>query len=96
MRALWKEFVQKTFAKTKFKTTFNGLTRNVYRDDEYLVVLDEWHGDLELLGLQRTSGPARQVGSQTIDIVSISPTPAFKRGRIMSGARHTFLLVGSL
>ena len=49
MIALWKDFVQKTFRKTGFKTTFNAKTRNVFRDDKHLIVLDEWHGDLELL-----------------------------------------------
>jgi hypothetical protein len=97
MRALWRDFVQKTLGKTRFKTTFGGMTRNVYRDgSSYLVVLDEWHGDLELLAFQDKAGPGTHVGSQEIDIVATSPTPQFKRGRIAVGGKHKFVLIGSL
>ncbi len=96
MRALWKDFVQKTLRKTNFKTTFNGMTRNVYRDDDHLIVLDEWHGDLELLAMQKKPGPATHVGSQEIDVVSTSPSPQFKRGQMTMKGKHNYLLTGSL
>lgn len=96
MRALWKEFVQKTLQKTKFKTSFNGMTRNVFRDATHLIVLDEWHGDLELLAMQNKPGPATHVGSQEIDIVATSPAPQFKRGTTVMKGKHTYLLMGSL
>jgi hypothetical protein len=96
MRAMWKEFVQKTFRKTNFKTTFNGKTRNVFRDDDHLIVLDEWHGDLELLAMQAKPGPATHVGSQEIDVVSTSPSPQFKRGKVTMRGTHAFVLIGSL
>jgi hypothetical protein len=95
MRALWKDFVQSTLRKTNFKTTFNGMMRNVYRDDANLIVLDEWHGDLELLAMQNKPGPAKHVGSQEIDIVATSPSPQFQRGKITMGGKHKYVLTGS-
>ena len=96
MRALWKDFVQKTFRKTNFRTTFNGMMRNVYRDDSHLIVLDEWHGDLELLAMQAKPGAASHVGSQEIDIVSTSPSPQFRRGKLTMKGKHNYVLMGSL
>ena len=96
MRALWKDFVQKTLRKTNFKTTFKGMTRNVYRDDNYLIVLDEWHGDLELLAMQNKPGPATHVGPQEIEILSTSPNPQFRRGKTTMKGKHNYVLMGSL
>ena len=96
MRAMWKDFVQKTFRNTNFKTTFNGMMRNVYRDDNNLIVLDEWHGDLELLAMQTKPGPATHVGSQEIEIVATSPSAQFRRGKMTLGGKHKYVLVGSL
>jgi hypothetical protein len=96
MIALWKDFVQKTFRKTGFKTTFNAKMRNVFKDDKYLIVLDEWHGDLELLAMQNKPGPAKHVGSQEIDILSLTPSPTFKRGKLTLRGKHDFVLTGRL
>ena len=96
MIALWKTFVQPTFRRTGFKTTFNGKMRNVVKDDKYLIVLDEWHGDLELLAMQNKPGPAKHLGSQEIDIVSTTPSPQFKRGKVTMRSKHAFVLTGSL
>jgi hypothetical protein len=95
MIAVWKEFVQKTFVATKFRTTFNGKTRNVYRDDVNLIVLDELHGDLELLAMQKKPGPATHVGSQEIDIVTMPPNLKFERGKSIMKGKHVFILIGS-
>jgi hypothetical protein len=96
MRALWKDFVRKALRKTNLKTTFNGMTRDVYRDNEYLVVLDEWHGDLELLAMQSRPGPATHVGSQQIEIAATSPSPQFRRGSLTLKGKHRYVLTGSL
>jgi hypothetical protein len=69
MRAVWKEFVQKTFQRTKFRTTFNNAERTVYSDGTRLVVLDEYHGDLEVLAMQERPGLAKHLGSQEIDTI---------------------------
>lgn len=96
MRALWKDFVRKTFQKTNFKTTFNGEMRNVFKDATHLIVLDEWHGDLELLAMQAKPGPAKHVGSQEIEIVSTTPAPQFKPGKAVMIGKHRYVLMGSL
>ncbi len=96
MRALWKEFVQKTFRRTSFKTNFNGVMRNVYTDGVHLIVLDEWHGDLELLAMQKKPGAAKHVGSQEINIVSTSPSPQFERGKSFMKGKHDYILMGHL
>jgi hypothetical protein len=109
MRAFWKGFVQNTFQRTGFKVTFNNATRNVYRDGvARLVVLDEKHGDLEILAFQRRPGDAKHIGSQEINVVQnppASPTgkPTYRAtlGTLYRGVKpgkkpHKFTLVGSL
>jgi hypothetical protein len=103
MIALWKEFVQKTFQRTGFRTTFNGVTRTVYRDDvSRLLVLDEYHGDLEVLEFQTKPGDGKHIGSQEIDVVLVPSTKGrpmvreVKLGQLHPGGKHKFTLVGSL
>ena len=104
MIALWKDFVQRTFQRTGFRTTFNGATRNVYRDGVLrLLVLDEYHGDLEVLAFQSRPGKALHQGSQEIDATYDSPRSGgrpivkeVKLGVFRPGGKHQFVLVGSL
>ena len=63
MMAKWREFVAKEFRNTGLKTKFNAVKKNVYTDGKYLYVLDEWHGDLEVLKYQESKGPAEHLGS---------------------------------
>ena len=103
MTSVWQEFVTKSFRRTKFKTTFNGKTRNVYEDGARLLILDEWHGDLEVLEFQSRSGDAQHLGSQEIDVI-YQQAPGHgkpkvvqvKLGKFKPGAKHKFDLVGSL
>lgn len=103
MIALWKEFVQNTFRRTKFRTTFNNATRTVYQDGNRLLVLDEYHGDLEVLALQLKPGPGKHLGSQEIVSVVVPATgggkPTLKEmklGKFHSPGQHKFVLTGSL
>jgi hypothetical protein len=45
--------------------------------------------------MQTKPGPATHVGSQEIDIVSTSPSPQFRRGKLAMGGKHVFVLIGS-
>lgn len=104
MIALWKDFVQRTFQRTGFRTTFNAATRNVYQDGvSRLLVLDEYHGDLEVLAFQSRPGEALHMGSQEIDVTyemqAGSGRPNVKKvslGIYRPGGKHPFVLVGSL
>lgn len=97
MDAEWTRFVKTAPGKTNFKTAFNGKSSNVYRDENHLFVLDEYHGDLEVLAMQNNPGPAKHLGSQEIDLVSTSPIPQFKRGKYKNDKPpHRFVLFGSL
>jgi hypothetical protein len=103
MIALWKGFVQRTLRRTNFRTTFNGATRTVYRDDTRLLVLDEYHGDLEVLEMQRSPGKATHLGSQEIDVTFELPPGGgkgklrdMKLGKFHAGGKHKFVLTGSL
>ena len=102
MIAIWKDFVQKTFRKTKYRTTFNGKTRTVYQDGARLLVLDEYHGDLEVLAMQARPGDAKHLGSQEIDAIvglksgAKSSVVEVKLGKYTPGGKHKFTLVGSL
>lgn len=103
MIAVWKDFVQRNYQRTNFRTTFNQKTRTVYRDKSRLLVLDEYHGDLEVLELQMRPGKARHLGTQEIDVVYQTTPGAAKpsvvqvrEGKYKPGSKHTFELVGSL
>lgn len=106
MIAIWKEFVKGKFGSTRFTVSFNGKTRPVYRDGEKnLIVLDEFHGALELLVFQSKPGPVKHVGSQpiTVDYVPGDPAkrvPAKIRkvglGIASSFGQHKFTLIGQL
>jgi hypothetical protein len=103
MIAVWKEFVQRSFLRTKFRTTFNGATRTVYQDGFRLYVLDEYHGDLEVLARQTSPGEAKHLGSEAIVTEYQSPAgggkcvvTAVRRGVFKPGAKHRFVLTGSL
>jgi hypothetical protein len=104
MIALWKDFVQRTFQRTRFRTTFNGVTRTVFQDGvARLLVLDEYHGDLEVLVFQSRPGKAFHMGSQEIDVTYDSrshggrPTvKEVKLGVYHPGEKHHFVLVGCL
>jgi hypothetical protein len=103
MIALWKDFCTKSFRRTNFRTTFNGVTRTVYQHDQQLLVLDEYHGDLEVLAFQTRAGEARHRGSQAIDVVYESPRGGgkpivreVKLGAFLPGGKHKFILTGSL
>jgi hypothetical protein len=103
MTAIWMNFVQQSFRRTGFKTTFNQKTRAVYQDGTRLLVLDEWHGDLEVLEFQQRGGDATHLGSQEIDVEYEMPRgggkPLFKRaklGKFKPGGKHKFVLTGSL
>ena len=103
MIALWKEFVRRSFVRTRFQTTFNGVTRVVYRDGGRLLVLDEYHGDLEVLAFQARPGEAEHLGSQEIDVVFDLPPgggrPIVRQtrlGQFHRGGKHKFVLSGSL
>src|SRR5262249_32440531 len=79
MIAIWKAFVKSKFGSTRFTVSFNGKTRPVYRDGtKHLIVLDEYHGALELIAFQSKPGPARHVGSQAITVEFMPPDPAKK------------------
>ena len=100
MRSYWNGFVMKKFGRTGMKTTFNGKTRNVYTDKRFLYVLDEKHGDLEVLKYQEGKGPAVHVGSQEIDAVfelkpgeKVGRLKEMKLGRMKTGgSMHKFIL----
>jgi hypothetical protein len=107
MISFWKEFVQTTFQRTNFKVTFNNATRPVYRDGNRLLVLDEYHGDLEVLAFQDRPGEAKYLGSQEIDFTMTpgppggQPTYRAKLGTFHPGVKpgkvaHKFVLTGSL
>jgi hypothetical protein len=102
MIAIWKDFVQESFRKTRFRTTFNGKTRSVYRDGGRLLVLDEYHGDLEVLAMQVRPGDATHIGSQEIDAAvgvrsgAKSSEVEVKLGKYTPGGKHKFTLIGSL
>ena len=88
MIALWKAFAQKTFKSTRFKVTFNGKTRNVLTDGKLLYVLDEWHGDLEVLDAGGT-----HLGTIPIDAVKKSDGGFdLKLGPLKSGGKHRYKL----
>jgi hypothetical protein len=63
MIALWQEWVKKKFRKTQQKVRFNGKTRNVFTNGKHLYVLDEYHGDLEVL-----DHDAKHLGTNEIDV----------------------------
>jgi len=69
MRASWQAFLAKEFVRTKFKVSFNGKKRNVFTDrrKKYLYVLDEKHGDLEVLEYRDSKGETEHIGSQEIE-----------------------------
>jgi hypothetical protein len=103
MIALWKEFVQKTFQRTGFRTAFNGVTRTVNRDGvSRLLVLDEYHGDLEVLEFQAKPGEGKHIGSQEIDVVFVPSNKGrpmireVRLGLLHLGGQHKFTLTGSL
>jgi hypothetical protein len=100
MIALWKGFVQSSFRRTGFRTSFNGKDRAVFQDRTRLLILDEYHGDLEVLSLQVHSGEAQHLGSQEIDVsYDLSPSGRatvreIKLGAYRPGAKHKFILTG--
>ena len=106
MIALWKQFVKGKFGSTRFTVSFNGKTRPVYRDGtKHLVVLDEFHGALELIAFQSHPGPAKHVGSQPITVEYTPPDPTKKTqakvtkiglGPASSRGQHKFTLMGQL
>ena len=106
MIALWKEFVKGKFGSTRFTVSFNGKTRPVYRDGtKHLIVLDEFHGALELIAFQSHPGPAKHIGSQPITVAYTPPDPAKKieakvtkvgLGIASSHGQHKFTLMGQL
>jgi hypothetical protein len=103
MIALWKDFVQKTFQRTGFRTTFNGVTRTVFRDATRLVILDEYHGDLEVLAFQSRAGQGHHQGSQELEVVLKPSRPGVrpvvdhvKLGKFKPGGKHKYVLTGSL
>ncbi len=86
--------------------SFNGKMRPVYRDgSKHLIVLDEFHGALELITFQSSPGPAKHVGSQPIT-VEYTPPDLLKKteakvtkvglGPASSRGQHTFTLMGQL
>ena len=86
-RALWRAFVKETFAPTNFFVHFNGRAHPVYRDGKTLLVLDEWHGELELLEPRGTAGPARYLGIWEIDEFVDRGRPRAMLGRRCRGKR---------
>ncbi|HVV73894.1 MAG TPA: hypothetical protein VFE62_17090 [Gemmataceae bacterium] len=105
MRGLWKRFVYETFQRTRFRTPVKGETRPVHRDGmRRLIVLDELHGDLEVLEFQARSGKAKYLGTQEIHVVFEAPPgggkPIIKEitlSVLKQGKRdHVFELHGSL
>lgn len=103
MIAVWKDFVQRSLVRTKFRTTFNVATRTVYTDGFRLYVLDEYHGDLEVLERRTSPGVAKHLGSQEIVAEYESPAgggksvvTAVRLGVFKPGAKHRFVLTGSL
>jgi hypothetical protein len=106
MITVWKTFVKEKFASTRFSVSFNGKTRPVYRDgSKHLIVLDEYHGALELIAFQSSPGPAKHVGSQPI-LVEFTPLDPLKKtaakvtkvslGPASSRGQHKFTLMGQL
>jgi hypothetical protein len=88
MIALWKAFVQQRFKSTRSKVSFNGKTRNVFSDGTQLYVLDEWHGDLEVLDLK-----GKHLGTIPIDAVKKGDGWDLKLGSLKTGgSKHTYKL----
>jgi hypothetical protein len=94
MRALWRDFMVKTFSNSGFKVKFNGKTRTVFSDGSRFLVLDEQHGDVEIIKKQPKKGPAVYLGTQEIDptIVQkpgekVATCTAMKLGAIKTGKR---------
>ncbi len=106
MIALWKKFVKSKFGATRFTVSFKGKTRPVYKDGtKHLIVLDEFHGALELIAFQSSPGPAKHVGSQQITVEYTPPDPDKKveakvkkmgLGKASSRGQHKFILLGQL
>jgi hypothetical protein len=101
MMAKWKEFVMKEFRKTGLKTKFNQVKKNVYTDGEYLYVLDDWHGDLEVLKYQKTKGPAEHLGSCELEPdfemkagEKVGTLKKLRVGKLKKGGKkHEFVLI---
>jgi hypothetical protein len=101
MIAKWKEFVMKELRDTGLKTKFNTVKKNVYTDGKYLYVLDEWHGDLEVMKYQESKGPAEHLGSCELEPdfemkpgEKVGTLKTFKLGRIKTGGKkHEFILI---
>lgn len=88
-RALWTEFVRKTFQRTNRKVAFNGKLRNVFEGriptasaGTVFLVLDEYHGDLEVL-----DDKAKHLGSVELDI---SHDRVVTLGRFKPGSTHHY------
>lgn len=87
--ALWRQFVQQTFRRTNRKVSFNGKRRNVHEatipkvsSDPVYVVLDEYHGDLEVL-----DDDADHLGSMELNI---SADRVVSLGTYHAGGKHDY------
>lgn len=89
--ALWQGYLQKNFTLTKKRVTFNGKVRKVYQAEAadqavgragVFVVLDEWHGALEVLDEK-----ANHLGSLQLNI---GEDGAVGLGTFKSGRTHSF------
>lgn len=88
-RALWTNFVRSTFRRTNRKVSFNGKRRNVYEGtlqavscDPVYLVLDEYHGDLEVLDKKAT-----HLGSMELNI---SADRVVSLGTYHPGGKHEY------
>lgn len=82
-RALWKRFMDAQFTRTSRQVRFNDRTRTVYEGTftwrppgkkepltigPVYLVLDEWHGDVEVCEHRIKRGKAAHIGSLQLDI----------------------------
>ena len=95
-RALWIEYVRKTFERMDRRVAFGGKLRNVFkgndevlaltkRDEDTFLVLDEYHGALEVL-----SDKPRHLGS--IQLARVGNHISL--GLFKSGTTHQYAWIG--